>query len=278
MSRNIEKYKNINKSLGPLSTLLMQQLSKSGMTVFTTKDVLSLVNINAKNLNKILHDLAIKGWLRRIEKGKYMLIPMNVDSKEPYSENHYLIASKLIDPYYIGFWSALHFYGYTEQLLNTIFIVSTKRKKEISLSGVNYKFIRLKPTKFFGISEIKIEGSVINFSDKEKTLADCLANPEYCGGVQEIVKGLWKAKEELDFIKLVDYANRMQNSTIIKRLGYLLECLELRKGIDFDYLMGLVKSGYSIIDPLLPKKGTYDSRWKLLINISKEDLLSFKRV
>ncbi|MDI6848823.1 MAG: type IV toxin-antitoxin system AbiEi family antitoxin [Candidatus Saccharicenans sp.] len=277
MSRDIEKYKNINKSLGPISTFLIQQLSKKGMTVFTTRDAISLVDINPRNLNKIIHDLVIKGWLRRIEKGKYMLFPLGVDSREPYSENHYLIASKLINPYYIGFWSALHFYGYTEQLLNTIFVVSTKRKKEISLSGVNYKFIRLKPTKFFGISEVKIEGGVVTFSDREKTFTDCLAYPEYCGGIQEIVKGLWKAKEELDLIKLIDYANRMQNSTIIKRLGFLLECLDLRKGIDFGHLMTLVKSGYSILDPLLPEKGTHDSRWNLLINVSKEDLFSFKR-
>lgn len=277
MSRDIEKYKNINKSLGPLSTLLIQQLSKRGMTVFTTRDAISLVEINPRNLNKIIHDLVIKGWLRRIEKGKYMLVPLGVDSKEPYSENHYLIASKLINPYYIGFWSALHFYGYTEQLLNTIFIVSTKRKKEITLSGVNYKFIRLKPTKFFGISEVKIEGITVNFSDREKTIVDCLAYPEYSGGIQEVIKGIWKAKEELDFMKLIDYASRMRNSTIIKRLGYLLECLDLRKGVDLNYLMGQVKSGYSILDPLLPEKGTYDSRWNLLINVSKEDLLSFKR-
>ena len=277
MSRDIEKYKNINKSLGPLSTLVIQQLSKTGMTVFTTKDARNLVSINPENLNKILHDLVVKGWLRRIEKGKYMLIPMSIGSEEPYSENNYLIASKLINPYYIGFWSALHFYGYTEQLLNTVFVVSTRRKNEITLSGVKYKFIKLNPSNFFGINEVKIDSTIINFSDREKTFVDCLAYPEYCGGVQEIIKGLWKARDEVDFEKIINYANRMQNSAIIKRLGYLLECVKLKKGVNFDHLRGYVKSGYSILDPLSPKKGTYVSRWKLLVNVSIEDLLSFER-
>jgi len=257
--------------------LLIQQLSKTGMTVFTTKDARNLVSINPENLNKILHDLVVKGWLRRIEKGKYMLIPLSIDSEEPYSENNYLIASKLIDPYYIGFWSALHFYAYTEQLLNTIFVVSTRRKNEITLSGVKYKFIKLNPSNFFSIAEVKIDSTIINFSDREKTFADCLAYPEYCGGVQEVIKGLWKAKDEVDFEKILNYANRMQNSAIVKRLGYLLECLELKSRVNFEHLSSYLKSGYSLLDPLLPKKGTYNSRWRLLINISKEDLLSFMR-
>jgi predicted transcriptional regulator of viral defense system len=149
MSNNIEKYKNLYKSLGPKSALLIQSLSKNRMSVFTSKDALNLIDTNAQNLNKILYNLAKRGWLRRVERGKYMLIPLGVDYVEPYTENHFVIASKLINPYYIGFWSALNFYGYTEQLLNTIFIASTKRKKDITRGGVLYKFIRLKPKNFF---------------------------------------------------------------------------------------------------------------------------------
>lgn len=277
MSRNIEKYKNLYKSLGPKSALLIQNLSKSGMNVFTTKDALSLIDINSQNLNKILYNLVNKGWLRRIEKGKYMLIPLGVDSFEPYTESQFVIASKLISPYYIGFWSALHFYGYTEQLLNTIFVVSTKRKKDISQGGVQYKFIKLKPNHFFGVSKIKISEANINFSDKEKTLVDCLAYPEYCGGIQEIIKALWKAKDEIDPEKMVSYSKQMGNSVVFKRLGYLLEVLELNDLLDLENLKNYVKKGYSLLDPLLPRGGSYDSNWNLIINISYEDLLSFKR-
>jgi len=277
MPSNIEKYKNLYKSLGPKSALLIQNLSKSGMSVFTTKDALKLIDISAPNLNKILYDLVQKGWLRRIEKGKYMLIPLGVDSIEPYTENHFIIASKLISPYYIGFWSALNFYGFTEQLLNTIFIVSTKRKKDISQGGVQYKFIKLKPKNLFGLSAIKISEAIVNFSDKEKTLVDCLAYPEYCGGIQEIIKGLWKAKDEIIPEKMIRYARQMGNSVVFKRLGYLLEVLELNDLSDLENLKNYVKKGYSLLDPLLPRKGSYDSKWNLIINISHEDLLSFKR-
>jgi predicted transcriptional regulator of viral defense system len=106
---------------------------------------------------------------------------------------------------------------------------------------------------------------------------DCLAYPEYCGGIQEIIKGLWKAKEEIDPGKMISYAKKMDNSAIFKRLGYLLEVLELNDLLVLSNLKNYVKKGYSLLDPLLPKKGAYNSEWNLLINISKEDLLSFKR-
>lgn len=278
MSRNIEKYKNIYKSLGPKSALLLQNLNKSGITVFTKNDAMKLIDINAENLNKILYNLVKKGWLRRIEKGKYMFVPLGVDSFEPYTESHYIIASKLISPYYLGFWSALNFYGYTEQLLNAVFIVSTKRKKDITQGGVLYKFIKLKPKYFFGLSQIKINNFDIIFSDKEKTLVDCLAYPEYCGGIHEVIKALWKAKGEIDPEKVFAYAEKMGNSVIFKRLGFLLEILELEDFLEIDKLKTNVKKGYSPLDPLLPKQGYYDSNWNLLINVQKEDLLSFKKI
>lgn len=278
MPRHKEKNKLLHKSLGPKSALLVQNLSKSGLTVFTIRDALNLVNYDAGSLNKILHNLAKKGWLRRIEKGKYMLIPMEVDSTEAYTESHYVIASKLVNPYYIGYWSALHFHGLTEQLLNTIFIVSTKRKDGFMYSGVHFKFVKVKPDIFFGFVELKINNVKVNFSDKEKTIVDCLARPEYCGGIQEIVKALWKAREELNYEKIIDYARKMENSAIIKRLGYLLERLGLSNRADFKYLKGAIKKGYSLLDPLLPQKGGFNSEWNLIINVPEEDLMSIKKV
>lgn len=278
MPRHEEKNKFLYKNLGPKSALLIQNLSKSGLKVFTKKDAQTLVRYDANSLNKILHNLTKKGWLRRIEKGKYMLVPMEVDSTEAYIESHFVIASKLVNPYYIGYWSALHFYGFTEQLLNTIFIVSTKRKYSFVHSGVLFKFIKVKPYILFGFAEVKINNVKVYFSDKEKTIVDCLSSPEHCGGIQEIAKALWKAKDEISFEKIIEYALRMRNSVIFKRLGYLLQILGLSNKVDAEALRDHVKKGYSLLDPLLPPKGSFNSHWNLIINISEEDLISFKYI
>jgi predicted transcriptional regulator of viral defense system len=162
-------------------------------------------------------------------------------------------------------------------LTNTIFIVSPKRKKNLTITGVNYKFVKIHPKKMFGSTEIEVNDMIIKVSDKEKTLLDCMDHPEYCGGITEVIKGLWNAKGELDFMKMLNYAERMNNSAIVKRLGYLMEILELDKREFITTLRRMVRKGFSPLDPLLPKKGKFNSQWNLILNISKEELLSFKR-
>lgn len=276
MARNVTKTKILYKNLGPTGAILIQSLSRTKTPVFTTYDALQILKIDPKSLNKILHDLVQKGWLKRIEKGKYILVPIDVEFAEAYTENQFIIASKLIKPYYLGFWSMLHFYGFTEQLINTIFIGSTRRKKKLHLWQINYKFVKVKPERMYGITEIKINDTGISVSDKEKTLVDCLGHPEYCGGIQEVTKSIWNARSEINFSKLIDYGSRYGNSAIFKRLGYLLELLGLNGEIPMNDLRVEIKNGFSALDPLLPKKGKYNRKWNLLVNIPEEELLSFK--
>jgi predicted transcriptional regulator of viral defense system len=278
MTQNIKKDKNLYKILGPVGSHLITELTQSKTPVFSLSEASKILNSDNRHVKKLLHDLVKKGWLQRIERGKYILIPLIVDATKPYTVNQFLIASKLIAPYYIGFWSMLHYYGYTEQLLNTVFVVSTKRKENLYLSGINYKFVKTTEKKMFGLIEIKIEDIPVKVSDKEKTLLDCLDHPEYCGGITEVVKGIWNARGEIDYEKMFEYAKKMSNSAIAKRLGYILEILELDKKMNIKSLKKFISKGYSPLDPLLPKQGRYDSRWNILVNISKEELLSFRRV
>ncbi|HBE44366.1 MAG TPA: hypothetical protein DDW17_02640 [Deltaproteobacteria bacterium] len=278
MPQNIIKDKNLYKILGPVSSHLVTELNKSGQSVFSLAEAAQILETDNKQVRKLLHDLVKKGWLKRIEKGKYFLIPIDVDSTKPYTENQFLIASKLIYPYYIGFWNMLHYYGYTEQLVNTIFVASPKMKKNLLLLGINYKFIKTPTKKMFGLTTIEFNGMGVQVSDKEKTLIDCLDHPEYCGGINEVVKGLWNAREEINFEKMFDYAQRISNSAVIKRMGYLLKSLEIEAQVPLGNLRNLIKKGFPSLDPSIPRKGRYNTQWNLLINVANEELLSFKRV
>ena len=74
--------------------------------VFTIENVLSTTNIQKEVLWVILSRLEKKGWIERIEKGKYTL-------------NEFIIGgSLLLNPYCIAYWSALDFYDLTEQIPN----------------------------------------------------------------------------------------------------------------------------------------------------------------
>jgi len=277
ITENIIKDKNLYKSLGPVGSKLITELNRNQKMVFSFPEAVQALGSDKSNTKKLLHDLIRKGWVRRIEKGKYYLVPINVDANSPYVEASFSIASKLVNPYYLGFWTMLNYYGFTEQLSTTIFIATTKRKKPLTVSGVTYRFISVSTQKMFGTAEIESNGIRTIVSDREKTILDCLDHPEYCGGIIETAKGLWNARAEIDFEKLLKYAQISKNSAISKRLGFILELFDLDKKLDIARLKGMLKKGYSPLDPLLPKRGKYNTRWHLLVNISSEELLALKK-
>jgi len=121
----------------------------------------------------------------------------------------------------------------------------------------------------FGTQEIEIDSTKIVISSPEKTIVDCLDHPEHCGGVEEVAKALYFSHQELDFAKIVNFAKKIGNNTVLRRLGYVAESLQLEK---YDALIAdvEVKSGYSVLDPTLPKRGHIKEKWKLVVNSAIE--------
>jgi predicted transcriptional regulator of viral defense system len=59
----------------------------------------------------------------------------------------------------------------------------------------------------------------------------------------------------------------MKNNTILKRLGYILEASALLDRYGNLFRRFSPSKGYPAFDPLSPKKGKFNSRWGLLINL-----------
>ena len=237
---------------------LLGELAKR--KIFTIDDAKEISGIDKKILKVILLRLEKRGWIERIEKGKYMIIPLG-SKKGEYTLNEFLIGSLLVQPCIISYWSALNYYGFTEQIPSTVFIQTTSRKKkqEIEIFGVRYKIIRVNREKIFGIEKTWIEEEEITITDKEETIIDCLDKPKYCGGIIEVAKSL--KTRDYNPNKLVNYAERIGNSGVIRRLGYLNDLFSLQMDIS-----SIKTRNYLLLDPTMPKKGETNAKWRLIIN------------
>ncbi|KAF5437242.1 Transcriptional regulator, predicted component of viral defense system [Candidatus Methanophagaceae archaeon] len=82
--------------------------------------------------------------------------------------NEFIIGSLLVNPFSVTYWSALNFYGLTEQIPNTVFLQTTSRKKKqaTEIFGVRYKIVRIKEEKFFGTRKEWIEDTQVHITDK----------------------------------------------------------------------------------------------------------------
>lgn len=99
---------------------VIDKLASRGNT-FTFRDAQEILGSDYSVTKVILYRLEKRGWIERIEKGKYMIIPLGAE-KGKYTLHEFLIASMLVSPYAIAYWSALSYYGLTEQFPTTVFI------------------------------------------------------------------------------------------------------------------------------------------------------------
>ena len=244
---------------------LINSLAKKG-NILTFEEALKIGNLSRESLRVILSRLEQRGIIERIEKGKYLIIPLGAE-KGKYTLHEFVIGSTLIEPYSIAYWSALNYYGLTEQIPTTVFLQTTARKKnqDIKVFGVEYQIIKIKKEKMFGIRKEWIEERPINITDREKTIIDCLDKPQYCGGIIEVTKALKNNK--FDRKKLEDYAQRIGNSGVLRRLGYLCELLNIKIK-----LPKLNIRNYLLLDPTMPEKDNKNARWRLIINLDDKML------
>jgi len=266
----------------PLSTTessLLSQMAEMGKNIFTLKDITEF-DIPYRNAKLIASRLIRKGWLTPLSRGTYLIVPLEAGVEGRYSEHEFVIASHLIEPYYIGYWSALQYHGLTEQVPVTVFVVTTRHVIDRSrvILDSRYRFVTVAEKKFFGFGRVLVANSAVNVSDKTKTIADCLDHPEYCGGISEAAKALWVARDVVSVDGIVDYGFRMGNSAILKRLGYLAELLgvEMPENV-LDRVRGKIRKGYSLLDPLGKKEGRHSTRWGLIVNVPEESILEWRR-
>jgi len=217
---------------------------------------------------QFLERLQRKGWIQRIKRGKFTVIPLSSGEERIPQLHEFIVAMELVSPSAIAYWSALNHHGMTEQLPRTVFVATNHpvRHPPKEALGYTFKIVSLRPQKYFGIVQDWIGENPFWITDKEKTIIDGLDLPKYVGGVGEVAKALTRAWADLDEGKLIEYASKIGNSAAAKRLGFLMENFRLGKHELLRKTTSLA-NGFSPLDPTLPRRGKYNRRWGLLINV-----------
>lgn len=262
--KSITQYR---QGLSSRESRILSSFSYSGKSIFTTDDVKQFV----KDPKDFLGNLARKKWILKIRKGVYVIAPFEAGElgASSYTIHSFVIASVLVNPYYIGYWSALNHHGLTDQTPPAVFIATTKPKNSRRILDSEFRFVTIPKRKMYGLTEVEIEKEKVSMSSPEKTVVDCLDHPEHCGGIDAVAKSLYFGKGRIDFNKLVLFAKKIGNSAVVKRLGYLAEALGIE---ECSRLLSKVKlsTGYVLLDPTLPKRGRIKEKWGLVINTTIE--------
>jgi len=93
------------------------------------------------------------------------------------------------------------------------------------------------------------------------------------GGIIEVAKALWAAREKLDYGKLLSYAKRFDSQVVIKRLGYLLDKLGFETEIT-GHLRELRSAAVSPLDTEVPNEGKISTKWSIRQNVDIETIIN----
>jgi len=256
--------------LGPKETEVVSRLSYEKTTVIT-KEQLDKLFGKSVLVRQIIYQLKKKGILKPITKGVYYYSPLEAGPSGA-GINEFLIPPILFPEgnYYVGYSNMYNYYGFTDQIFQTFYVLNTSRQRERTICGIPFKLVKISPKRMYGLENIKISGSDINVSDRERTLVDLIYFPAPVGGLKKALEILQNQPSagKTDIKKLVKYALSFPTISIRKRIGFILD----KSGVSAKILEPLEKSvKYTSLITLYgskSRKGTIDNKWKVIIDDS----------
>ena len=268
------------KTLGKTSAQLISKLYDENRTIFKINHAQKILGKSYSSTVDLLRDLVKRRIIIRLKAGKYLIIPQEIGSGKNYLGNWYIAAKEVINSpqYYIAFYSAMNYWGMLTQPLLKIFVATPKRQVVPREMKGKMIFVTVKESSIWGIKEEWIERKEkIRISDIEKTIIDCLTFPQHCGGITEIAKGIWIVKEKIDQKKLLRYVKKQNKNVVAKRLGYLLEILDIGDSDINLELKKYVKDRYDLLDPTLSFKRINKNSWHLIDNVGQKQIKDLVR-
>lgn len=249
---------------------LLETLHRRVTGPFGSAEAAESLGLSRQRAGRLLAYLARRGWLSRIRRGLYTVVPLGAGKPGEWREDPWIVAATYLAPCYIGGWSASEHWELTEQIFRDVVVVTGRgvRSANMEIQGTSFRLKSLPKTKHFGTRSIWKGRVRVAVSDPARTIVDMLDDPSLGGGIRHVAEVLdaYFSSEHRDDKLIVRYARRRGNRTVFKRLGYLVEAL----GLDADTLArecrASMSTGLSQLDPSARRKGRISKRWNLRIN------------
>lgn len=254
---------------------ILDQIVADERLVVRTEDVSEIAQVDRLGSNAILSRLAKKGWLQRLSRGKYVVIPVGAATDSPAVGFAWQIAALLYAPCIVSGWSAAEYWRFTDQIINVVSVVTTKsqRSRDQNVGGVRFRIRTLPEEKLFGASNVWFGTTKARVADAHRTLIDSFDAPDFGGGgrhIADIDREYWKSPHA-DKDKILEYAERFGRGTVFKRLGLTAEQYGSPSEEWIRRCMAGCSRGVSLFDPHAPNTGPIRSRWQIRANVPLGD-------
>lgn len=246
-------------------------VAKDGLLVI--EDAPRALGLTSADAASRLARLAKAGWLARVRRGLYYVLPVDAPASERTAyPDPWILAARAFVPCYVGGWSAAEYWGLTEQLFRSTFVATAApiRSWNQRLLGLDFHLVRVRPERLLGVNCVWRGASTVAVSSVERTLVDGFRDPAWLGGFRHASECLHRYIEsttDKGMAALLGELSRSGNGAAAKRIGFILE----HKGASaevIDQLRQAVTRGLTRLDPAIRQEGRINKRWGLIINAS----------
>jgi predicted transcriptional regulator of viral defense system len=265
------------RTLGPQEAKLVLALREEGEEIVSAAEIIERLGSETTGRN-VIQTLLRKGWLTRLKPGRYLLLPPE-HGPEALGENNALaLASAVIEPSYVGWWSAASYHGFTTQKPMTVTVATTRQLAPRTLEGTEVRFVMVTKRKFFGYRRYELYGRGVTLSDPAKTVVDCVDRPELCGGPAELTRIVFGASSEVETDAVIAAAKAMGSTALVQRLGYLMGLIDWPQTADQrDQLRTAIQpTARTVLGRKLRNEGDvgYVAEWGLFVHATEAELLA----
>jgi predicted transcriptional regulator of viral defense system len=247
--------------------------SRNGL--LTTARAAELLGISTLTAPLVLGRLARSGWLARVRRGLYLVLPLEADRETGAVEDPWVLARELFSPCYIGGWTAAEHWGLTEQLFRSTFVVTaaTTRDSSPAFLGSEFHIVRSSTSRVAGVASIWRGREKVAISDRERTIADAFAAPGWVGGIRHLTQILraYRSSAEWSPERLVARVAETGSGAAFKRLGFLTEIVLGGDPYIVERALARRTTGVIRLDPGIPGRGSLSTRWRLWKNAGLDE-------
>ena len=242
--------------------------SKAG--IVSVADAAAALKSSRADASMRLAALAKAGWLERLRRGHYLVLPLDATSASTTTvEEPWVLAAALYAPCYIAGWTAAEHWGLTEQLFRSTFVATASniRERHPTFLGAAFHLVRVKAKRIANLGGVWRGSIRVPMSSRERTIIDAAIDPRWLGGFRHLEEVFSTYIEEGAEDSLIMELRRSGTGAAAKRIGFLAEARWPEATALIAAAQEMKSRGVIKLDPASRRRGSMNTRWGVWVNI-----------
>lgn len=262
------------EGIGKRSRGRLNAILRGTRDAISVPEAAAILEMSRADAARILARLATNGWISRVRRGLYVEVPPGSWTADVALEQPWIIAHRLFSPCYIGGFSAAEHWHLTDQMFRTIVVMTARRPQDRKpvIKEQRFWLRTVRRQAMFGLEREWCGGMKVPLSDPTRTILDMLNDPLLGGGARSTATMLaeYLRTEMRDLPLLIDYAERLGNGAVFKRLGFFLERIAPDEQETMAACRARLTNGTAKLDSTLPVDRLV-TKWRLWVPDGWED-------